>query len=261
MQGKVGLYFIGTAGCGKSTMTAAMGQWMTSNGMSVQTLNLDPGADVLPYEPDVDVRDWITLGDVMEEYGLGPNGAQIVAADMLAHYKNRIIEELEEKNFQYLLIDTPGQLELFSFREASKEIVQGLRPGASYLVYLVDPFNVRTPSGYMSQIMLSNLTKLRFHMPSTEVISKYDMVDPEIKKNLDRWQECPDHLLNDLIQESSMAANMGPELSVGMFKAMEEMGLFTKHITVSSANGEGLPDIVQGVQLIYGGGEDPSDTS
>jgi GPN-loop GTPase len=258
MQGKVGLYFIGTAGCGKSTMTAAVGQWMINNGMSIQTLNLDPGADVLPYEPDIDVRDWITLGDVMEEYGLGPNGAQIVAADMLALYKSRIIEEIEEKDFQYLLIDTPGQLELFSFREASKEVVHGLIEGESFLVYIIDPFNARTPSGYMSQIMLSNLTKLRFHTPAVDVISKYDMVDPEIRKNLDRWQDYPENLLDDLMQESAMASKMGSELSVGMFKAMENMGLFTRHIDVSSANGDGLPDLVQKVQLMYGDGEETS---
>ncbi|MFO8050116.1 MAG: ATP/GTP-binding protein [Thermoplasmatota archaeon] len=257
MEGKIGLYLIGTAGCGKSTLTAALAQLMTANGISTLTMNLDPGADILPYEPDIDVRDWITLGDVMEEYGLGPNGAQIVAADMLALYKNRLVQELEDKNFQYLLIDTPGQLELFSFREASKEVVKGLRPNASFLIYMIDPFNSRTPSGYMSQLMLSNLTKLRFHFPSLDVISKYDMVGHDIKEELDRWQDYPEHLLDDLIRESSEAENMGPELSVGMYKAMDEMGLFSKHMPVSAASGEGLEEVLRKVQLTYGQGEDP----
>lgn len=259
MEGKVAIYFIGTAGCGKSTMTAAFQQMLLENGMTAQTLNLDPGADSLPFEPDIDVREWITLGDVMEEYGLGPNGAQVVAADMLALYKGRVLEEIEKRNFQYLLIDTPGQLELFSFREATKEVVHGIRPEASYIVYMIDPFNARTPSGYMSQLMLSNLTKLRFNIPSIEVISKYDMLDPKVKENLDRWQEFPDQLLGDLVEEGSHSTNMGTELAIGLFKSMEDLSIFSKHIPASSASGDGLEDIIKKVQITYGDGEDPSD--
>jgi ribosomal protein S18 acetylase RimI-like enzyme len=29
------------------------------------TVNLDPGAENLPYEPDVDIRDWISLEEVI----------------------------------------------------------------------------------------------------------------------------------------------------------------------------------------------------
>lgn len=261
METMAALYMIGTAGCGKSTLTASMGQWLAGNGYTVNTLNLDPGADVLPYEPDVDVRDWITLGDVMEEYGLGPNGAQVVAADMIALYKKRIIEEIDQGEYHYLLIDTPGQLELFSFREATRDIVRSLRPGGSALIYLIDPFNARFPSGYISQLMLANLSKLRFQLPSIEVLAKYDMVDPPIKERLDRWQTYPEQLLNDLLEESSTSADLGPELSVGMFRSLESMDLFSSHVPVSARNGDGMERIVQTVQLMFGGGENPTGSS
>jgi len=256
LQGTVGIYFLGTAGCGKSTLTAAAADWLARNGYTVQTVNLDPGADILPYEPGVDVRDWITLGDVMEEYGLGPNGAQVVAADMMALYKKRIVDDLSLGQTQYVLFDTPGQLELFSFREASRELVHGLLPDTSFLVYLIDPFNARTPSGYVSQVMLSNLSKLRFHVPSLEVISKSDMVSPDLMVHLDRWQEYPDNLMDELLLETSGGRSMAPELSIGLFRAMDDLALFSNHVKVSAKNGTGLESIYQTVQLVYGGGED-----
>jgi GTPase SAR1 family protein len=256
MQSTVYIYIIGTAGCGKSTFTATAANWLSEMGFVTQTVNLDPGADALPYEPGVDVRDWMTLGDVMEEYGLGPNGAQVVAAGMVALYKKKIIEELAEGEAQYVLIDTPGQLELFSFRESAREIVHGISPDNSYLLYLIDPFNARTPTGYISQIMLANLSKLRFQIPTLEVISKGDMIQPELLEQIKRWQDYPDHLLDDAMEESSGKVNMSGELSIGLFKAMEELGLFSTHMIVSAQNKDGMERIYQTIQLTYGGGED-----
>ena len=66
----VNLYFIGNAGCGKSSLTSAFKNWMQSNGFSCATVNLDPGVEWLPYSPDVDVRDWINLNSVMQRFGV-----------------------------------------------------------------------------------------------------------------------------------------------------------------------------------------------
>src|SRR5207247_911591 len=111
------LYFIGTAGCGKSTMVRGFDDWMASQGLDIVTVNLDPGAERVPYDIDIDVRDWIRLAEVMEEHGLGPNGAQVVAADLLAMDAGEIQETMDTFRTNYFLIDTPGQMELFTFRE------------------------------------------------------------------------------------------------------------------------------------------------
>lgn len=256
MQPTVIVYILGTAGCGKSTFTAAAANWLSENGFTVQTVNLDPGADALPYEPVVDVRDWLTLGDIMEEYGLGPNGAQVVAADMVALYKNRVVEELAIGESQYILVDTPGQLELFSFRESAREIVQGIMPESSYLLYLIDPFNARTPSGYISQVMLANLSKLRFQVPTIEVISKGDMIQKDQMKQILKWQDYPDHLLHDAMEEASRKGSMSNELAVGLFRSMDDLGLLIPHNIVSAKNGDGMELIYKTIQLTYGGGED-----
>ena len=39
--------------------------------------NLDPAAEHFEYEPSIDIRELISLTDVMEEMDLGPNGGLI----------------------------------------------------------------------------------------------------------------------------------------------------------------------------------------
>ena len=66
------------------------------------------GIENAPYVPDVDIRDWIKLDDVMKEYGVGPNGAQIIAADLLALNIDEMKEIIESLESDYVIFDTPG---------------------------------------------------------------------------------------------------------------------------------------------------------
>ncbi|MDG6225080.1 MAG: ATP/GTP-binding protein [Candidatus Thermoplasmatota archaeon] len=256
MNSTIGIYLVGTAGCGKSTLCASMERWFDENGIPTITMNLDPGALHLPYDPVVDVREWITLTEIMEENGLGPNGAQIVCADLLAIENHRLKEALGGYDVPYVIIDTPGQMELFSFREASKEIVNELFPGHSAMTYLVDPFNSRTPSGLISQMMLSSLSALRFQIPTANVISKSDMIEEGQKRDLERWLENPEFLLDDAIAEASTGQNMNQQLAIEIYKALENLGLFQGMNMVSSKDSSGIDRIYRIIQSIHYGGDD-----
>ncbi len=137
------IYFVGTAGSGKSTLVKAYRDWLDSNGVDAITINLDPGVDMLPYDADVDIREWIALDEVMGEFNLGPNGAQIVAADLMAVNIGKMKEVVDDLSTTYALVDTPGQLELFAFRESSKAIVDAFGKDDSMIIYLSDPMLCR----------------------------------------------------------------------------------------------------------------------
>ncbi|MBS7621842.1 ATP/GTP-binding protein, partial [Candidatus Bathyarchaeota archaeon] len=62
------VFIIGTAGSGKSQLTAAFSEWLMLSKQDVAIVNLDPGALTLPYRPDVDARDYISVDKIMEEY-------------------------------------------------------------------------------------------------------------------------------------------------------------------------------------------------
>jgi GTPase SAR1 family protein len=68
---------IGPAGSGKSTYCQNVYQHCQSIKRTVHVVNLDPAADHFEYPVSVDIRELISLEDVMEELKLGPNGGLI----------------------------------------------------------------------------------------------------------------------------------------------------------------------------------------
>ncbi|MDI6917042.1 MAG: ATP/GTP-binding protein [Thermoplasmatales archaeon] len=246
------LYFVGTAGSGKSTLTYSFQQWMNLQGYDAITANLDPGAEKLNYAPDVDIREIISLRKVMDEYGLGPNGAQIVCADMLALKINEIKEIVDGFDSDYVLIDTPGQMEIFAFRETSRVIIDILGPDSA-MAFLFDPFLSKTPSGFISQIMLSATTQFRFHLPFINVLSKSDLLDETEKSRIISWVKQPEDLLNDAIHENP---SMEKQLSIELFRVLESLGVYKMLTPVSSETMTGMEDIYNLVQQVFMGGED-----
>ncbi|MEM2823732.1 MAG: ATP/GTP-binding protein, partial [Thermofilaceae archaeon] len=117
------LIVIGPAGSGKTTLTAAFGRWIEENqSFRVAYVNLDPGADQLPYRPDVDVREWVTVSQVMREKGLGPNGALVASMEEVYARKSDLMREIANLEAEIVIVDTPGQMELFLFHEAGPAI-------------------------------------------------------------------------------------------------------------------------------------------
>ena len=246
------LYFVGTAGSGKTTLTYAFQEWMKMNGYDAVTVNLDPGVEKMKYAPDVDVREMISLPAVMEEYNLGPNGAQIVCADLLALKINEIKEIVDGFDTDYVLIDTPGQIELFAFRETSRTIVDVLGPDSA-MAFLFDPFLSKTPSGFISQVMLSATTQFRFHLPFINVLSKSDLLDEKEKDRIMNWVKQPEDLLDDAVNETP---SMEKQLSIELFRVLEDMGVYKMLTPVSSETMTGMEDLYSIVQQVFMGGED-----
>ncbi len=247
------LYFIGTAGSGKSRLTGSMKTWYTQHGLDAITVNLDPGAEKLPYEPDIDVREWIRISEVMEEYGLGPNGAQIACADMVAFNLNEIKERLEEYKADAVLVDTPGQLELFVFRESGKFIVESLNPERSLVAYLMDPFLARTASGFVSQMMLSATTRFRLMLPMANILSKSDLLKESELGTILNWSAEPDLLCDAVMDEEP---SMQREFSIDTARLLSEIGAQSRLITASAETMKGLEDIYVHLQNQFAGGED-----
>lgn len=247
MEENLRLYLVGTAGSGKSTFTKALLEWMDDQKYPAFTVNLDPGAERLPYAPDVDVRDWVKLADVMNRYSVGPNGGQILAADIIALHAEEIRRDLDSLRSDYLIIDTPGQIELFAFRESSRLLVEAL--GApNMLAFLCDPLLARQPAGYVSLALLAQATLFRFGLPSVTLLGKADLLKPEERARIASWS-ADTNLLQDALE------GQGP-VSLELFKALDSIGAFGAPIPVSGATGEGAADLYAAVQEIYMGGED-----
>jgi GPN-loop GTPase len=247
------VYFTGTAGAGKTSITLAFAEWMRSAGYDVTIVNLDPGSETEGDGTDVDIREWVRLADVQDEYGLGPNGAQVAAADMIALKIFDVKQAVQELKADYVLVDTPGQIELFAFREASKAIVDALSGDRSVLAYLFDPSLSRTPSGFVSLVMLSATLEFRFRLPMVNVLAKSDALTPEQLAEVMAWSDEPGRLY-DAVTSETPAPDV--QLSTELFRAIETMGPLLGLIPTSAKDRTGMDALYQSCQRVFGGAED-----
>jgi GTPase SAR1 family protein len=248
------LFFAGTAGCGKSTLAGTFQQWMVNEGYDAITVNLDPGVDSVPYQPDVDIRDWIRLSEVMAEYGLGPNGAQVLAADMLAMNVGEVVDVINGFDTDYVLVDTPGQLELFAFRQSSRVVLDAMDRESSVLVFLFDPLIAKNPNGFVTSLMLSATVQFRLDLPMISVLAKSDLLSDAERSIADRWSQDKFALWSDLCDEA--ANDSQTQINLEYLQALDTVGSVGGMGFVSSETWEGIADIYSIVQRLMESGED-----
>ena len=245
------IYFTGTAGAGKTSLVQSFQDWLDQQGQDVVTVNLDPGNEAGNFEPDVDIRDWIRLPQVMQEYGLGPNGAQVAAADMIALKIFEVKQSLDGYRAQYVLVDTPGQFELFAFRESSKAIVDALSGDRSLIAFLFDPALARRASGFVSLRMLSATVEFRFRLPMINLLTKTDVLAPDQLEEILAWGDDPMRLSDGVGQE---LPTPDVQLSTELFRAMETMAPQTALVPTSASEQKGMDRLYEAVERIFSGG-------
>jgi hypothetical protein len=167
-----------------------------------------------------------------------------------------IRQSLEGFRTDYFLVDTPGQIELFAYREPTRDMIQSISLGGSIAIYLFEPLLASTPSGMVSQLTLASSVKYRLDMPFFQVLNKVDLLEEEDLERIMRWVE-PDILYSDLTgNQSPNGDSMTTELGVGLFRALEGTGETARFIPSSATTLEGLEDIYSMVQTVFMGGED-----
>ncbi|MCS7385897.1 MAG: ATP/GTP-binding protein [archaeon GB-1867-005] len=239
---------IGTAGSGKSALTAAFSEWLSNLEKKVGTINLDPGVKWLPYSPDVDIREYISIDEVMEKYGLGPNGALIACVDMMSNYIQEVREEVRDLGVDYLIIDTPGQMELFAFRSTGPYITAKIGGEKLIVLCLLDSMFTKYPSDFISILLLATSVQYRFLKPQINVISKSDMLSTEEKMRIDSWIENPDELRAAVMDERQV---MRRELSKRISEIIS-LELLADLVFTSAATWEGFDNLYALIQRIAG---------
>ena len=245
-------FIIGTAGSGKSLFTAAFSEWLKMSKQDVAIVNLDPGALKLPYQPDVDVRNYVDVGDIMEKYGLGPNGALIMAADLIADEVEKLTRDIEEVNADFVLVDTPGQMELFAFRASGPYIVNELTKEPKALIYLFDAVFSINPFNYVSNMFLSAAVYNRFFQPQVHLLSKIDLIPRKDAEAITTWSA------NSRALEDALEAQLEDTkrlFSRNMMRAITQLGYKFLLMPVSSKTNEGMVNVNTVLERIFTGGE------
>ena len=247
------IFLVGTAGSGKSLLTASLEKWLVESDLSVTVVNIDPGVESPPYTSDVDIREYVDYGEVMNNFGLGPNGALVASLDMGVGSVNNLREEIIETERDYVLVDCPGQMELFAYRNSGPLMVSGLRGNDPALsLYLLDSNIARSASGYLSSMLLGLSINIRFGLPQLSILSKTDiLLEDEIDEIVEWGSEM--HLLEEALNQSS--EGLVREYSKSILEMLENIGTVSVTIPVSSKEMTGFDILYGEIQRIFSGGD------
>jgi len=236
-------------------LTAAYSEWLRTGDTDVLVANLDPGATALPYNPDIDARKYVDIQKLMEEYQLGPNGALIMASDLLADRLEDMRDEIETANPDILLVDTPGQIELFAFREGGRFITRGLGNENRAIIYLMDAPFTRHPLNFVSNIFLAAAIYSRINHPQIYVLSKTDLIQENEVDEIVSWVTEPESFDSALreVEERNLSL-----ITRTLAESIFATGLLSEPIPVSSSTNSGFVELNGSVTRILSGGEEIS---
>lgn len=229
----------GPAGSGKSTLTGALGSWISAKQlMPVGYVNLDPGAEDLPYKPNVSVRKYVRLEEVMRRERLGPNGALIRSTELLLRFIDALLDEISKLKQPYVIVDTPGQMELFLFRDFGLVFTERLKElGHVTGVLVLDPTLSHRPQDLLVLRLLSLIVQLRFGVDVVPVLNKSDL--------LRGVEQLAEGLLDfDMLREQlkTVPGVLG-DLSERILLAMENFRIAARVPVVSAVTGEGIEQL------------------
>ncbi|KAH7675560.1 GPN-loop GTPase 1 protein [Dioscorea alata] len=180
---------IGPAGSGKSTYCSSLYQHCETIRRTMHIVNLDPAAEHFDYPVAMDIRELISLDDVMEELGLGPNGGLIYCMEHLEeNLDDWLAEELDNYlDDDYLVFDCPGQIELFSHVPVLRNFVDHLKRKNFNVcaVYLLDSQFMTDVTKYISGCMASLSAMIQLELPHVNILSKMDLVTN--KKDIENY--------------------------------------------------------------------------
>jgi GTPase SAR1 family protein len=246
------VFILGTAGSGKSLLTSVFSKWLRVAKQDVATVNLDPGVMTLPYNPDFDIRDYINITKLMEDYRLGPNGALVVAADLIAEQVDTLGSAIEDMNADIVLVDTPGQIELFAFRASGPFIAKELTTELKAIIYLFDSIFSLDPVNYVSNLFLSAAVYNRFLLPQIHVLSKSDLLPEKKVESILEWSNNPEALESEIEAKIKGTKRL---LSRDLIQSISRLGLSFPMVQASSKTNDGFLNLNGILERILSGGE------
>lgn len=238
---------LGPAGSGKSVLSGVLYNVLMDRGIDVAIANLDPAVISYPYEePDIDIRKYVKTEGVMRRFGLGPNGALIASMDIAIKFARRIKNDILSYAPEVLIVDTPGQLEVFVFRQSGiallKEAVLSIPNNAVLALFLFDPVLCNSASSMLSLLLLSISAQLRINIPLLGALTKVDLfMDKEIKR---MWYLLthPKRLLEKVQEENILFP----------VRKINPQAIMIDIWPISSVTGEGVFDLLVKIEDILG---------
>ncbi|KAH8649830.1 hypothetical protein BX600DRAFT_473662 [Xylariales sp. PMI_506] len=256
---------VGMAGSGKTTFMQRINAHLHGQRDPPYVINLDPAVLNVPFEANIDIRDSVNYKEVMKQYNLGPNGGILTSLNLFATKVDQIVGLLEKradpeegkKPIKNILVDTPGQIEVFVWSASGQILLESLASSfPTVIAYIIDTPRTASTSTFMSNMLYACSILYKTKLPMILVFNKADVKDPSFAKE---WMTDYDAFQTALQEDESNNAFGGVEGEGGgsgyMSSLLNSMSMmleeFYSHLSivgVSSMTGQGVDDFFAAVR-------------
>lgn len=232
---------MGMAGSGKTMFVRKLVSILKVMNKQVYSINLDPAIRKLSFPANLDICDTINYKKLMQEYSLGPNGAIVTALNLYATKFHDVIDLLKgKKDIEYVVIDTPGQIETFSWSASGTIITESLAGEfPTSVIYVVDTTRANQPNTFMSNMLYATSLYYKNKLP---IVLAFNKIDLHPAEGIMNWMVDFDAYMNSLdeISNTSYLANLNRSLALVLDEFYQDL----PSVGVSSITGFGFDSLL-----------------
>ncbi|KAK4855843.1 hypothetical protein QYF36_011608 [Acer negundo] len=234
---------VGMAGSGKTTFLHRLICHTQASNIRGYVMNLDPAIMTLPYGANIDIRDTVRYKEVMKQFNLGPNGGILTSLNLFATKFDEVVSLIEKRADQldYVLVDTPGQIEIFTWSASGAIITEAFASTFPTIVtYVVDTPRSASPTTFMSNMLYACSILYKTRLPLVLAFNKIDVAQHEFALE---WMQDFQAFQAASNSDSSYSASLTQSLSL----ALEEFYTNLRSVGVSAVSGAGMDDFFKAI--------------